>query len=164
MNNPECSLHFFHWLTKISLEIDGNEFHPGTQIPKTECKQKMMAMVLCNIDLWFLNLYQTLKEAFDGKFDNNQTTIIDKNGNFVVPCGELYSMYKNWYDENHPEDKMASTRKFSIIMASIVGAGKVVRAGNSVVKTYMSDIKTIETKLRIRYGCDPSTIVSDFGF
>jgi len=156
-------------LTKIPLEIDGNEFHPGTQIPKTECKQKMMAMVLCNVDLWFLNLYRTLKEIFDGRADNymldlNQNAMIDKNGNFEIPCNDLYSNYRRWFDENHPEDKMVSTRKFSIIMASIVGAGKVVRAGNSIVKTYMSEIKTIETKLRMRYGCDPSTIVSDFGF
>jgi len=100
MNNPECSLHFFHWLIKLPLETDGKEFHPGTQIPKTECKQKMMAMVLCNIDLWFLNFYQTLKEIFDGKSDHNmlecnQNTIIDKDGNFVAASCDLYSMYSS---------------------------------------------------------------------
>jgi len=92
MNDPECSLHFFYWLVNLPLVTNGKEFHTRIEIPKTECKQKMMAMILSNIDLWFLNLYQTLKEIFDGKaehniLDCNQNTIIDKSGNFLVACG-----------------------------------------------------------------------------
>jgi len=114
MNDPECSLHFFYWLVNLPLVTNGKEFHARIEIPKTECKQKMMAMVLSNIDLWFLNLYQTLKEIFDGKaehniLDCNQNTIIDKSGNFLVACSDLYSMYKIWYERNHPEDKQSTT-------------------------------------------------------
>jgi len=132
MNDPDCSLHFFHWQTKLPLEADGKEFHPGTEIPKTECKQKMMAMVLCNVDLWFLNLYQSLKEIFDGKtghniFDCNQEVIFDKSGDFSPPCSDLYSMYKIWYERNHPEDKLVSSRKFGSIMVSILGQELMVR-------------------------------------
>jgi len=132
MNNPECSLHFFHWLVKLPLETDGKAFHPGTQIPKTERKRKMMTMVLCNLDLWFLNLYQTLKEIFDGKSDHNmlecnQNTIIDKDGNFVVASYDLYSMYRLWYEKNSPEDRLASSRKFGLVMSSILA--KVLSLG-----------------------------------
>jgi len=73
-------------------------------------------------------------------------------------------MYKDWHDNNHTEDKKASARKFSVIMASIVGAGTAIRTGNSVVRTYKSNIKAIEARLRVRHGCDPTTIVTDFGF
>jgi len=94
----------------------------------------------------------------------NQNTIIDKSGNFTAPCGDLYLMYRNWYEKNHPEDKMASSRKFSIVMASIIGPGTIVRTGNSIIRTYKSDIKTIEAKLKAHHGCDPINIISDFGF
>jgi len=117
MNDSECSLHFFHWLTKIPLETDGVNFHPGTQIPKTEHKRKMMTLVLCNVDLWFINLYQTLKEILDGKSNHNmlecnQNTIIDKDGNFEAASSNLYSMYKLWYERNGPEDRLASNKNF----------------------------------------------------
>jgi len=84
-------LPFFHWLANVSLVTNGNKFHAGTEIPKTECKQKMMAMVLGNVDLWFLNLYQSFKAIFDGKaehkiLDCNQDIIIDKSGNFSATC------------------------------------------------------------------------------
>jgi len=168
MNNPECSLDFFHWLTKIPLETDGKAFHPGTQIPKTERKRKMMTMVLCNVDLWFLNLYQTLKVIFDGKSDHNmlecnQNTIIDKDGNFVVASYDLYSMYRLWYEKNSPEDRLASSHKFGLIMASILGQSVLVRAGNTVTMSYKSDIKMIKMKSRARHGCDPATIDTNFG-
>jgi len=140
MNNSECSLHFFHWLTKIPLETNGAKFHPGTQIPKTECKQKMMAMVLCNVDLWFLNLYQTLKEILDRKsgpnmLECNQNTIIDKDGNFEAASCNLYSMYKVWYEKNGPEDRLASTHKFGLVLSSILGHSIMIRSG-----TYNSQV------------------------
>jgi hypothetical protein len=92
-------------------------FHPGTQIPKTEHKRKMMTLVLCNVDLWFINLYQTLKEILDGKSNHNmlecnQNTIIDKDGNFEAASSNLYSMYKLWYERNGPEDRLASNKNF----------------------------------------------------
>jgi len=83
MNDPECGCHFFHWLANVSLVTNRNKFHARTEIPKTECKQKMMAMILANVDLWFLNLYQSFKAIFDGKtehniLDCNQEVIFDK--------------------------------------------------------------------------------------
>jgi len=128
----------------------------------------MMAMVLCNVDLWFLNLYQTLKEIFDGKSDHNmlecnQNTIIDKSGNFVAASCDLYSMYRLWYKKNSPEDRLASSHKFGLIMSSILGQSIIVRMGNTVSRSYISDIKMIETELRVRHGCDPATIATNFG-
>jgi len=123
-----------------------------------------MMAILCNVNLWFLNLYQSLKEIFDSKtghniFDCNQEVIFDKSGDFSAPCSDLYSMYKIWYERNHPEDKLVSSRKFGLIMVSILSQSVVTWSGNASVRSYKSNIQTIETKLRACYGCDPSTIV-----
>jgi len=123
-----------------------------------------MAMALCNVDLWFLNLYQSLKEIFDGKtghniFDCNQEEIFDKGSDFLASCSDLYLMYGSWYEKNHPEDKLVSSQKFGSIMISILGQSVVTWSGNSLVRLYKSNIQMIETKLKAHYGCDPNTIV-----
>jgi len=104
----------------------------------------MMAMALCNVDLWFLNLYQSLKEIFDGKtgqniFDCNQEVILDKSGDFLASCSDLYSMYGSWYETNHPEDKLVSSQKFGSIMVSILSQSVVTWSGNSSVRLYTND-------------------------
>jgi len=116
-----------------------------------------------NVDTWFVNLYQSFRMIFDGKtehviLDNNQETIFDKSGNFSAGCGDLYSMYKIWCEQNHPGEKLASYRKFGSIMTSIVGQSKAVRNGNNVCKQYKSDLQTIGENLKLRHGCDANTL------
>jgi len=125
-----------------------------------------MTMVLCNVDLWFINLYQTLKEILDGKVDRNmlecnQNTIIDRDGNFEAASSNLYSMYKLWCEKNGPEDRVASTRKFGLVMSSILGHSVMIRNGNITARSFISDMKKIEAKLKVRHGCDPMTINTD---
>jgi len=108
-------------------------------------------------------LYQTLKEILDGKSNHNmlgcnQNIIIDKAGNFEVPSCKLYSMYKLWYEKNGPEDRLASTCKFGLVLSSILGHSIMIRSGNTTVRSYVSDMKKIEEKLRAHHGCDPAVI------
>jgi len=99
----------------------------------------MVTITMGNVDTWFLNLYQSFKMIFDGKtehvvLDNNKETIFDKSGNFLAACGNLYSIYIIWCEQNHLGEKLASYRKFGSIMTSIFGQIKTVRNGNTVCK------------------------------
>jgi hypothetical protein len=76
----------------------------------------------------------------------------------MATCGELYSLYKIWYERNHPEDKLVSYRKFGSITASIVGQSKPIQVGHTVCKQYKSDLHTIENNLKLHHGCDVNTL------
>jgi len=46
-----------------------------------------------------------------------------------------------------------------VLQVSILGQSVVTWSGNTSVRLYKSNIQIIETKLRARHICDPSTIV-----
>jgi len=162
MNNPNSSLHFFHWLAQLPLNTNDYKFNACFELPNTEIKKQMIANTMCSVDTWFLNLYKSFRTIFDGKTENfvlngNQETIFDKSGNFSASCSNLYSLYQIWYEKSHPEGKLASYRKFGSIMTSIVGQSKTVRKGNFTCKQYKSDLHTIGENLKLRHGFDVDT-------
>jgi len=146
----------------LPLNTNDYKFNACFELPKTEIKKQMITNAMCSVDTWFLNLYKSFRIIFDDKTEGvikneNQETIFDKSGNFSASCHDLYSLYQIWYDESHPEGKLASYRKFGSIMTSILGQSKAVRNGNVVYKQYKSHLDTIKEKLKLRHGFDVDT-------
>jgi len=146
MNDPDCSLHFFHWLVQIPLETDDYLFNACFELPNTELKKQMVTIMMGNVDTWFVGLYQSYIEGL-GKnglgekilCKDKLVVIFDEKGNLTIMPTRLYNCYRSWYDRANPEDRQVSLKKFGMIMKEILGATKNIRDCNQVYKIYQSD-------------------------
>jgi len=161
MNDQECSLHFFHWLTQIPLETDDYLFNACFELPNTELKKQMVEIMMGNVDTWFVGLYKSYIEGIGenglGKkilSEDNSTVIFDE-GNLAIAPTRLYNCYRSWYDSAKPEDRQVSLKKFGMIMKEILGVTKNVRSSNQIYKIYQSDFKSIGNSIKNCLGFNP---------
>jgi len=162
MNDRDCSLHFFHWLTQMPLETDDYLFNACFELPNTDLKKQMVEITMGNVDTWFVSLYKSYIESIGENGsgekifgEDDSTVIFDEEGNLTLAPTKLYNCYKWWYDHAKPEDKQVSLKKFGMIMKEILGATKNVRSSNQIYKVYQSDIKSIGENIKKRLGFDP---------
>jgi hypothetical protein len=156
MNNPNSSLHFFHWLAQLPLDTNDYEFNACFELPNTKLKKRMVAITMGNVDTWFVGLYKSYIEGISKNglgekilSEDNSTVIFDEEGNLAIAPTRLYNCYRLWYDSAKPEDRQVSLKKFGMIMKEILGAFKSCRKDNQVYKIYSSDIKTIGKNIKL---------------
>jgi len=63
MNNPNSSLHFFHWLAQLPLDTNDDKFNTCFELPITKLKKRMVSITMGNVDTWFVGLYKSYIEG-----------------------------------------------------------------------------------------------------